>query len=271
MSFFSKLLGLTQSPITASELKTALHNHEFIFCYQPEWDLKTNRIIGVEALMRWESPKRGYVSPLQFIPILEKSGVIHNFTGFLFEQTLADLAELHKIQPDLFMAVNLSVCQLQESKLTDIIQQNLDKNHIEAKHLECELSESQELTEDILANNVVQKLCAMKIPISIDDFGTGYSSFVRLKQMNVQKLKIDLYFVRRLLKDKKNQAIVSSMIKLGHDLGFPVLAEGIETTGQQKWLKDNGCDYGQGYWFSRALPLAQLKLFLQEHTKKQKK
>lgn len=268
MSFLSMMFGIKKRSITVSELKEAFANKEFVFYYQPEWDLKTKRVIGVEALMRWKSSKRGFVPPVQFIPLLEKSGLIHNFTGFLFEQTLADLAELHKIQPDLFVAVNLSVCQLQEPKLIETIRTNLEKYNISTKYLECELSESQELTEDILSHNALQELSKMGIALSIDDFGTGYSSFARLKQLNLQKLKIDLFFVRKLLKDTKNQAIVSSMIKLSHDLGFPVLAEGIETTGQQQWLKDNGCDYGQGYWFSRALPLDQLKLFLTENTKK---
>ena len=264
MSFLSALFSSKKVPITVSELKSAFRKHEFVFYYQPEWDLKTNRVIGVEALMRWESPKRGCVPPMQFIPLLEKSGAIHDFTSFLFEQTLADLAELHHMQPDLFMAVNLSICQLQEPRLLEIIRKNLTANGLDAKYLECELSESQELAEEVLANQVLPKLSQQGVAISIDDFGTGYSSFVRLEQVKIQKLKIDLCFVRQLFDAPKNQAIVSSMIKLGHDLGCPVLAEGIETTDQQKWLRDNGCDYGQGYWFSRALPLDQLIAFLQQ-------
>ena len=268
MSVLSGIFGYKKSSITVDELKKALKKGEFVFYYQPEWDLKTNRIIGVEALMRWESSKRGCVSPMQFIPLLEKSGAIHDFTHFLFEQTLSDLAELHQIQPDLFVAVNLSISQLQEPKLVEVIQKNLMAHKIDPKYLECELSESQELTEEILALGVLPQLSQQGVSISIDDFGTGYSSFVRLEQVKIQKLKIDLCFIRKLLEDAKNQAIVSSMINLGHDLGFPVLAEGIETTAQQKWLRDHGCDYGQGYWFSRALPLAQLKVFLTENTKK---
>ena len=268
MSFLSGLFASKKRPITVNELKRAFHNHEFVFYYQPEWDLKTNRVIGVEALMRWESPSRGCVPPLQFIPLLEKSGVIHDFTNFLFEQTLADLAELHRIQPDLFMAVNLSISQLQETHLLDLIQKNLAAHDLDAKYLECELSESQELTEEIEANNILQKLSQLGVAISIDDFGTGYSSFARLEQVKIQKLTIDLCFIRKLFESEKNQAIVLSMIQLGHDLGCPVLAEGIETTEQQEWLRDNGCDYGQGYWFSRAVPLSQLKVFLSGKIKK---
>lgn len=268
MSFLSKVLRLKRTPVTVEELKAALKNKEFSFHYQPEWDLKTNRVVAVEALARWQSPKRGYVPPMQFIPLMEESGLIHDFTSILFGQALADLAQLHQIQPDLSMAVNLSVCQLQEPKLIDTIQKNLMENNIDVKYLECELTESQELTEDILNDAIFKRLIQLGVAISLDDFGMGESSFARLKQLNVQKLKIDLYFIRELLKDKKNQAIVSSIIQLGHDLGFPVLAEGIETKTQQIWLKEHGCDYGQGYWFSRALPMDQLKIFLQEKVEK---
>ncbi|MBQ3695456.1 MAG: EAL domain-containing protein [Alphaproteobacteria bacterium] len=268
MSLLNKIFGHKNKPITIEELQKALKNREFVFYYQPEWDLKTNRAIGVEALMRWESPKRGYVPPMEFIPLLEESGIIHDFTYFLFDETLSALSELHKIDPSLFMAVNLSVSQLRENDLITTIQKNLEAHNIDPKCLECEFTESQELTDEILSNGVLDKLADLQIPVSIDDFGTGYSSFERLKQMNVRKLKIDLSFIRTLMEDEKNKSIVASMIKLGHDLGFPVLAEGVETTEQQEWLKQNGCDFAQGYWFSRALPLDQLKPFLSENLKK---
>jgi len=268
MSFFEKIFSHKVKPITVSELKTALENKEFVFYYQPEWDLKTNRAVGVEALMRWESPKRGYVPPMEFVPIIEETGLIHEFTQFLFEQTLSDLAQLHQIDPNLFMAVNLSISQLQEENLVDTIQKNLSAHNLSPQHIECELTESQDLTEEILSNGILDKFAQLHIPVSIDDFGTGYSSFERLKNLNICKLKIDLSFIRTLLENEKNKSIVLSMIKLGHDLGFPVLAEGVETTEQQTWLKDNGCDYGQGFWFSRAVPMNQLKPFLEENLKK---
>jgi len=257
-----------QKKITLSELKDALHNEEFVFYYQPEWELKTNKIIGVEALVRWQSPSRGYVPPMQFISLLENSELMPEFSKFLFKQTIADLKQLHRINPNLFMAINLSVSQLQEPNLLENLQKNLAEHDIDPKYMECELTESQELNDDILANGILEKMSALHIPVSIDDFGTGYSSFDRLKKLNISKIKIDLSFIRTLLDDPKNQAIVASMIKLGHDLGFPVLAEGIETTAQQKWLKSNGCDLGQGYWFSHALPLTQLIAFLQDKTHK---
>ena len=266
MSLFANFFKHREKPITVEELKSALKNNEFVFYYQPEWNMKTNRVAGLEALVRWESPKRGYVPPLDFIPILESSGLIHNFTSFLFKQTLTDLKALHEVQPDLFMAVNLSIAQLQEPNLIDTIKQTLSDLSLEAKSLECELTESQDLTDEVLSNGVLDKLAELNIPVSIDDFGTGYSSFERLKKLNISKLKIDLSFVSTLMDDTKNQSIVSSIIQLGHDLGLPVLAEGVETTEQQTWLKDHGCDYGQGYWFSRALPIDQLTAFLKQNT-----
>ncbi len=265
MSFFYKLFRRPQKTITPEELRKALKNKEFVFFYQPEWDLKTGKVLGVEALMRWESPKRGYVSPLKFIPILEEADLMTEFTNFSFEQTLADLKQLHEVNPDLFVAVNLSVSQLQDKKLLDIIKTSLEKNELSARYLECELTESQNLTDEMVSEGVLNQLSEMEIPVSLDDFGTGYSSFERLKKLNISKLKIDLSFITTLLDDEKNQTIVASIIKLGHDLGFPVLAEGVETTEQQQWLKEHGCDYAQGYWFCRGLPVNQLKAFLTEN------
>ncbi|MBQ4472082.1 MAG: EAL domain-containing protein [Alphaproteobacteria bacterium] len=268
MSFFEKILRHHPKPITEKELQDALKHGEFVFYYQPEWDLKTNKTRGVEALVRWESPKRGYVPPMEFIPLLEKTGLIHEFTTYLFNHTVPDLVKVHTVAPDLFLAVNLSICQLQEKDLISTIQKELQANNLDSKYLECELTESQELTDEILSNGVLDKLAELNIPVSIDDFGTGYSSFERLKRLNIRKLKIDLSFIRTLMEDEKNKSIVSSIIKLGHDLGFPVLAEGVETTEQQEWLRDNGCDYAQGYWFSRGLPMDQLLPFLQENMNK---
>ena len=120
------------------------------------------------------------------------------------------------------------------------------------------------MTQDVLEAGTLDKLAALNVTISMDDFGSGYSSLAHLRKLNIQKLKIDLDFTRSLMQDEKNQTIVAAIIQLGHDLGFPVLAEGIETTEQQKWLKEHDCDYGQGFWFSRALPIDQLLPFLQQ-------
>jgi EAL domain-containing protein (putative c-di-GMP-specific phosphodiesterase class I) len=265
MSFFKKFLARKTQTISEDELLLALKNHEFVFYYQPEWDLKTGKPLGLEALMRWESPKRGIVPPMDFIPLLEHSKLIGNFSQFLFEQTFADLKKIHEVSPNLFMAVNLSLLQIQEPGFVELVKSIADAQQIDMKHLECEITETQGLTQDVIESGTLDKLAALNVTISMDDFGSGYSSLAHLRKLKIQKLKIDLDFTKTLMEDPKNQTIVDAIIQLGHDLGFPVLAEGIETTEQQEWLKEHGCDYGQGYWFSRALPLDQLLSFLKTH------
>ena len=258
MSFLKKLLTRKAKAISEDELLLALKNNEFVFYYQPEWELKTGKPLGVEALMRWESPTRGIVPPMDFIPLLERSKLIGKFSQFLFEQTFADLKKIHTVSPDLFVAVNLSLIQIQEPGFADMVKGIADAQQVDMKYLECEITETQGLTQDVIEAGTLDKLAALNVTISMDDFGSGYSSLAHLRQLKIQKLKIDLDFTKTLMQDKKNQTIVEAIIQLGHDLGFPVLAEGIETTEQQEWLKEHGCDYGQGYWFSRALPVDQL-------------
>jgi len=265
MSFLRKLLGRKQKVISENELLEALKNHEFVFYYQPEWNLKTGKALGVEALMRWESPTRGIVPPMDFIPLLEKSKLIGQFSKFLFEQTLADLKKIQEVNPKLFMAVNVSLLQIQEPGFVELLKDTAEKTGIDMKSLECEITETQGLTQDVIESGTLDRLAALNVTISMDDFGSGYSSLAYLRKLNIQKLKIDLDFTRTLMQDTKNQTIVEAIIQLGHDLGFPVLAEGIETTEQQQWLKEHGCDYGQGFWFSRALPIDQLLVFLKNH------
>ncbi len=260
MSLFSNLF---QKKITPERLKKALRNNEFVFYYQPEFDLKTGQVKGLEALMRWNDARRGIIPPNEFIPVLENSGLINEFTELLLKSTLDDLHAIHQAgHPEMHLAINFSVSQLKHPEIVQNIQDALQSAHINSTFLECEITESQNIDRELLESDVFQKLEELNVAISIDDFGTGYASFNALKNLKVKKLKIDMDFVRTLLENDKNQTIVSSMIKLGHDLGLPVLAEGIETTEQKNWLEQNGCDLGQGYWFSRPLPLDQLLAFL---------
>lgn len=263
MSLFGNLF---QKKITPEVLKKALKNDEFVFYYQPEFDLKTGQATGVEALMRWVNNRRGIVPPNEFIPVLEKSGLINEFTQMILKKTLDDLHKIHESGFRQFhMAVNFSVVQLKQPKTARLIQTALENAHINPSFVECEITESQEIDEELLNSDVFKKLEQLNVALSMDDFGTGYASFNALKNLNIKKLKIDIDFIRELFTKEKNKKIVSSMIKLGHDLGLPVLAEGIETTEQKEWLEKNGCDLGQGYWFSRPLPLDQLIAFLKKN------
>jgi len=253
-----------EKKVSEADLKRGLKKKEFVFYYQPEFELKTGKVVAVEALMRWNAPQ-GIIPPDEFIPVLEASGLIKDFTEFLLRQTLTDLKEIHTAgYPDVVMAVNLSAVQLKDSGLVDMIKKVLAETQTDPKFLECEITESQQLVLPEMQDTVFKELANLGIAISIDDFGTGYSSFNYLRHLDAKKLKVDCDFVRTLEENPKNKKILPVIIKLGHDLGIPVLAEGVETTEQKEYLEQNGCDFGQGFWFSRPLPLEQLLPFLEK-------
>ena len=261
MSWFGKK---EEKTVSESDLKRGLKKKEFVFYYQPEFNLKTGEVIGVEALMRWNAPN-GIIPPNEFIPVLEQSGLITEFTEFLLRQTLTDLKEIQQAgAPNAVMAINVSATQLNDPSLIGTIKKILEETKTESKFLECEITESQQLALPETHGTVFNELENLGISLAMDDFGTGYSSFNYLRYLNIKKLKIDCGFVRTLEEEPKNKKILPLIIKLGHDLGIPVLAEGIETTDQKEWLERNECDFGQGFWFSRPLPMDQLVPFLEK-------
>lgn len=257
-----KIFAPRKRIIGATDLKRALANNEFVFYYQPEWDLKTGKIKGVEALTRWESP-HGIIPPNDFIPALEETGVINEFTPFLLDKTLHDLKELHAHGfSDLFMSINISPIQLRDSALPEKIETTLSKYGVSPDTLECELTEGRSLSKTGIELDILKTLSKKGIRISIDDFGSGNANFSYIKNLNSQKIKVDYEFIRDLFEKESNQTIMRTIIKLGHELGMIVLAEGIEKPEQEKWLRENGCDYGQGFYLSRPLPLQMLISFL---------
>ena len=269
MSFIQtlkKVFSQKKRVIGATDLSRALAHNEFSFYYQPEWDLKTGKIKGLEALIRWESPS-GIVPPNEFIPVLEETGLINSFTPFLFNQTLHDLHELHSVGfSNLFMSVNLSAVQLQDSALIEVIQKSLDQYGIVPTNLECEITESREVKKVGSEMDTLKALGKMGIRVSIDDFGSGHASFGYIKNLDISKIKVDIEFIKELFEKETNQTIMRTIIELGHALNLSVLAEGVEKPEQEKWLKDNGCDYAQGFLLSRPLPLPMLISFLREHS-----
>lgn len=257
-----KIFAPRKRIIGTTDLRRALANNEFVFYYQPEWDLKSGKIKGVEALMRWESP-HGIVPPNEFIPILEETGLINEFTPFLVDQTLHDLKELHENGfADLFMSINISPIQLRDNSLPEIIEKTLSKYDISADTLECELTEGRSLSKTGMELDILRTLSKKGIRISIDDFGAGNATFGYIKNLNSHKIKVDYEFIRDLFEKETNKTIMRTIIGLGHALGMTVLAEGIEKPEQEKWLRENGCDYGQGFYLSRPLPLQMLISFL---------
>lgn len=231
-------------------LRSALQKNEFYMVYQPLIDLKKRCVIGMEALIRWNSSVLGPVSPYDFIPIAEENGLIIDIGTWVLQQACTQTKRWHKQGfKDLTVAVNISGRQLHQSRLPEIIERTLHKTGLAPEYLELELTESL-LVENIEhAVDMMYWFKDMGIKIAIDDFGTGYSSLSYLKQFPIDKLKIDKSFVREMVQDSNDAAIVQAIINLGHSLNLKVLAEGVENEYQKNAIIEYGCGFAQGYFY----------------------
>lgn len=250
------------------ELRRALVQDEFVLYYQPKADLASGRIVGMEALLRWQSPERGLVAPGDFIPLLEETGLIVQAGEWVLNAACHQASEwIATGIGDIRIAVNLSAMQLKQADFVGMVLGILDKHGLAPALKAVEL----ELTESMLMDNVqgtieaLQQLHDAGIQFSIDDFGTGYSSLSYLKRFPISSLKIDQSFVRDLSGDTEDGAIVGAVIALGHSLGMRVIAEGVETVSQLHRLQAMHCDEMQGYLFSRPLPAAQMAELLRNN------
>lgn len=239
-----------------TQLRGALARHEFVLHYQPKASLISGRITGFEALLRWQHPARGLVPPLQFISVLEDTGLIVSVGEWVVRTVCEQIGKwqgqglvLHPI------SVNLSARQFQQQDLDAVIGKTLKITGIDPHLLEFELTESVLMKEAETAANALQNLKAFGVQISMDDFGTGYSSLAYLKRFPLDILKIDRAFIRDVTTDLDDATIAVAMIKLAHSLGLKVVAEGVETRAQLDFLIKHDCDEMQGYYFSRPLPL----------------
>lgn len=241
------------------ELHNALHKKEFILHYQPQIDLLSGQIVGVEALIRWQHPTMGLIAPGKFIPLAERSGLIIAIGEWVLNEACRQIKHWNDIYPhqSLFVAVNLSAPQFKRGDLVDTVSNALALSGLPAHFLELELTESILLHDMDEVRNTLRHLKAMSVRFSIDDFGTGYSSFAYLKQLAVNKLKIDQSFVHDMVDDAGDAAIVKAIIQLGHTLELSVIAEGVENEKQLTLLKEYGCDDAQGYLFSKPLSPAE--------------
>ncbi len=249
-----------------TELHRALEREEFVLYYQPKVDLASGKIIGMEALLRWQSPARGLVSPGEFIPLLEETGLILPVGEWILREASKQVRAWQKIGfQDINIAVNVSALQFRQPDFSGVLLDIFQKSGLDPGIGALEL----ELTESLLMNNVevtvdtLNKLHEIGIQLSIDDFGTGYSSLSYLKRFPISSLKIDQSFVRDLASNKDDAAIVTAIIALGHSLGLKVIAEGVETVEQLTFLRKMKCDQMQGYLFSRPLPAAEMTRLLQ--------
>ena len=243
----------------ASDLRRALEQHELRVYYQPVHDLKTSRLIGVEALVRWEHPLRGLLAPGEFIPIAERTGLIAEIDAWVLEQACWQMVQWQGAGVELaFVAVNISSRLFARPELFALVSTVLADTGLDPALLELEVTESAVMDNSQVALEQMHRLRALGLRLAIDDFGTGFSSLLRLKRLPVQKLKIDQGFVAGLPGDNDDVAIVRAVIALGQSMGLQVHAEGIEQVGQAQFLLDLDCDLGQGYWFGRPMPAQDL-------------
>jgi len=247
-------------------LRRALEREEFLLHYQPQVDLKTGRITGMEALIRWQSPELGFIPPGDFIPLAEETGLIVPIGEWVLETACRQnkawqIARL----PALTMAINLSPRQFQQQNLAEMVARTLGETGLDPRYLELEIIESLLMHDVRSASLLIAKLKELGSLLTMDDFGTGYSNLRFLKLFPFDKIKIDQSFVRTITSDPDTAAIARAMITLGHSLKLRVIAEGIETAGQLNFFRSHGCDEMQGYYFSRPVPPDQIEQMLLEN------
>jgi diguanylate cyclase (GGDEF)-like protein len=246
-------------------LRQAVVNDEFVLHYQPKVHLDGGRIAGLEALLRWERPGHGLVSPAKFIPVLEETGLILSVGRWVIANVCAQISRwIGSSVGPLQVAVNVAGRQFIEGDFEADVSRALEDSHIPAGLLELELTETSLMANTERTIAILERLGARGVQISIDDFGTGYSSLAYLHRFPIDKLKIDIAFVRNITTNPDDAAIGRTIIRMAHSLKLAVIAEGVETAAQVAYLRRHHCDQIQGYYFSRPLPLSDLELLLRE-------
>ncbi len=252
--------------VLENSMRKALSRQEFLLHYQPLVDLKQKRMIGMEALLRWQHPDIGLVSPVEFIPIAEENGLIVPIGEWVVKTACVQNKAWQDMGlPPMRVAVNLSARQFQDAKLLEMVEWVLKETDLDPQYLEFEITESIAMDNVGFTLTTLKRFKDMGVGISIDDFGTGYSSLNYLKQFPIDTLKIDRSFIRDLTVDVNNQSIVSAVIVLAHSLNLKVTAEGVETPEQLEFLKKQKCDIMQGYFFSKPVPPEQFEALVMQN------
>lgn len=259
-SFFSKEMNtmMLRRFEIEEQMHGALERNEFELYYQPQFDVKKQNITGVEALLRWHNSTLGNVTPDEFIPIAEQTGLIIPIGRFVIKQAIDFLDEWQNSHhKNVTMAVNLSPCQFRDSELISFIKGSLNESNVSAEYLELEITEGVLMSGQSHIHDTLVEISALGIKLSMDDFGTGYSSLSYLRQYAFDVLKIDQSFISGIPLNKADSELVNTIIAMAHSLGLTVVAEGVETQQQLTLLDDLGCDLVQGYYFSKPLPAKQ--------------
>jgi len=244
------------------ELRRAIRDGELRLHYQPKVALRTGRVLGVEALVRWQHPRRGWLLPGMFIDVAEQTGLVRPLTEVVLRQALADCRRWRDEGLELNVAVNLSARTLLDAALPDLVGHLLREHGLSATCLELEVTESAAMQDPVRALEVLHRLRSLGLRLSVDDYGTGHASLAYLSRLPVDTLKIDRSFVSTMEIDASDHAIVRSTIDLAHNLGLRVVAEGVETAGALQQLAALGCDDAQGYWLARPGPAEEVPSLL---------
>jgi EAL domain-containing protein (putative c-di-GMP-specific phosphodiesterase class I) len=237
-----------------AELRRAIETDELSLYFQPKVRMDTGKVTCAEALVRWQHPRHGMLNPDLFVPIAEQTGLIRPLSRWVLDAALRQVNSWRHDGLDLSVAVNLSMRNLHDPEIADMIRRRLLRWGVPPESLTIEITESSLMADAARAMEVLNRLRAMGVGVSIDDFGTGYSSLAYLKRLPVHELKIDRSFVAHMATDENDAAIVRSTIGLAHELGLSVVAEGVEDQDTWDVLANVGCDVAQGYFISRPLP-----------------
>jgi EAL domain-containing protein (putative c-di-GMP-specific phosphodiesterase class I) len=257
--FNSAMLKESSSRLTMeNELRHALKNDEFSLVYQPQVCLRTGEVVGLEALLRWTNGRLGRVSPAEFIPLAEETGLIVPIGEWVFRRACMEGKQMgDAIGRHLSVAINLSPRQFRQKNLLVVIEDALEKSGLDPKNLEIEITENTLMINSAANLEMLQRLRELGSRIAIDDFGTGFCSFSYLLEYHVDRLKIDQSFVRRAVEDANAAAVVRTILAMSHGLNIKVVAEGVETAEQLKFLRRRRCDEAQGYLFARPITAAE--------------
>jgi len=245
-----------------TDLRHALDENALTLNHQPQTDLRSGRVVGLEALSRWHSPVRGAVSPAVFIPAAEAAGLMHRLTIRVLNVALREFQGLGSAAQDLSISINLSAHDLVQAEMPALLTQALATWSVPAEQVVIEITETTIMDDQRARATTLERLKEIGVQLAIDDFGTGYSSLARLKHLPVDELKIDISFIRRMLHDSRDENIVRAIIDLAHNLDLRVVAEGVEDEATLQRLIAMGCDMAQGYFLSPPLPLEQFRSWL---------
>jgi EAL domain-containing protein (putative c-di-GMP-specific phosphodiesterase class I) len=249
-----------------TRLRRAIERNELSLHYQAKLDLRDNTIAGVEALLRWNSPELGAVSPAQFIPLAEETGLILAIGKWVLRSACEQCVQWQNAGlPPVRVSVNLSPRQLNDPELVAAVRTVLADTGLKPDLLELEVTESSVMHNVERALEVLGALKDMGVRLAIDDFGTGYSSLAQLKRFPIDTLKVDRSFIRELPSDSEDKAIAEAIIAMGKTLSLTVVAEGVETREQQEFLRERACDQMQGFFFSKPVPAADFAELLRVH------